>query len=76
MDMNTTDATKEMVMKPCNLKELLGRYCVSTKTMRSWLQPHEEIIGKRTTSRYFTARQMRIIYECIGEPPERDQDPR
>ncbi len=70
--MNTTDTTKEMVMKPCNLKELAERYCVSTKTMRSWLLPHEKIIGKRTTSRYFTALQIRRIYEQLGEPCVKD----
>lgn len=72
--MNTTyTEEKELLVRPCNLKELAEQYSVSTKTLRTWLEPHVEKIGERR-SRYFTARQMKIIYECIGEPPERDRE--
>ena len=71
--MNTTYTDeKELPLRPCNLKELAEQYSVSTKTLRTWLEPHLTRIGKRR-SRYFTALQMRIIYECIGDPLEKDR---
>ena len=60
---------KEQTAKPCTLKELAASYGVSTKTLRTWLQPHKEAIGERI-SRYFTALQIRMIFERIGEPPD------
>ena len=60
---------KGQTAKPCTLKELAACYGVSTKTLRTWLQPNKEAIGERI-SRYFTALQIRMIFERIGEPPD------
>ena len=60
---------KEPVAKPCTLKELAASYGVSTKTLRTWLGPHREAVGERL-SRYFTALQVKIIFERLGQPPE------
>lgn len=62
------ETMKEQTAKPCTLKELAGWYGVSTKTLRTWLQPHKEAIGERI-SRYFTALQVKQIFERLGEPP-------
>ncbi len=54
--------------KPLTMKELAALYGVSTKTLRTWMVPHKEMIGEKV-SRYYTALQVRIIFERLGEPP-------
>lgn len=62
--MSTTNETK---IKPYTSKEMADLYGVSPKTLRTWLLPHRKAVGERK-SKYFTARQVRIIFERIGEP--------
>jgi hypothetical protein len=62
--MNTTSDTK---IKACTQKELAGFYGVSPKTLRTWLLPHQKVVGERR-SKYYTAKQVRIIFERLGEP--------
>lgn len=54
--------------KPLTTKELAALYGVSAKTLRTWMSPHKEAIGEKI-SRYYTALQIRIIFERLGEPP-------
>jgi hypothetical protein len=60
----TTDAVK---IKPYSMQELAGLYHVCRKTLYKWLEPHNPVIGKRI-GRFFTARQVKIIFEKLGEP--------
>lgn len=57
----------EHVAKPCTLKELAALYNVSTKTIRTWLLPHQPFIGQKT-GRYYTTLQVRIIFDKLGTP--------
>ena len=57
----------ETKVAPYTAKELAIKYGVSYKTLRSWLLPHMAEIGERT-SKFFTAKQVRIIFEKLGEP--------
>jgi len=57
----------ETTVRPYTAKELAALYGVSTKTLRTWLQPHKEAIGERV-SRYFTALQIRVIFDRLGLP--------
>jgi hypothetical protein len=59
--------TKEAPVKGYTLKELSALYGVSTKCLRTWLEPHIESIGEKK-GRYFTTLQIRIIFEKLGEP--------
>ncbi len=59
--------TNETTVKTATTKELAAMYGVSTKTFRTWLMPHLNAVGERK-SRYYTARQIRIIFERLGEP--------
>ena len=59
--------TNETIMRPATTKELAAMYGVSPKTFRTWLRPHLESVGERK-SRYYTSRQIRIIFERLGEP--------
>lgn len=54
-------------IKPYTSKEIAGLYGVSPKTLRTWLQPHKQVIGEKV-SRYYTALQVRIIFERLGTP--------
>jgi hypothetical protein len=54
-------------MKPLNYKQLAAIYEVSHKTLKSWLEPFMEEIGEMR-GRFFTLKQVRTIYEKLGEP--------
>ena len=60
--------TNEKGVKPYTTKELAALYGVSPKTLRTWLLPHQEAVGKRV-SRYYTSLQVHIIFERLGPPP-------
>jgi uncharacterized protein YjcR len=55
--------------KPLTPGELADMYGVSAKTLRTWLVKHEQKIGQRV-AKYFTTRQVKMIYKCIGCPTE------
>ncbi len=59
--------TNETKIKAYTPKELASLYGVSIKTLRTWLLPHQKEVGERR-SKYYTARQIRIIFERLGEP--------
>lgn len=60
-----TKSTLEI--RPYNTKELANLYQVQPRVFRKWLQPHLHALGERT-SRYFTALQVKIIFEKLGLP--------
>jgi hypothetical protein len=55
------------MIKPMNHKELAALYNICDKTLRRWLKPFEKRIGK-TNGNLFTPKQVRIIFDCLGEP--------
>jgi len=57
----------EIKIAPHTPGELATMYKVSRKTLRTWLLPHKPKIGKRI-SMYYTAKQVRMIFEVLGEP--------
>lgn len=63
--MNTSVHTYEI--RPYNTKELAHIYRVQPRIFRKWLQPHLSCLGERT-SRYFTALQVKLIFEKLGLP--------
>jgi hypothetical protein len=54
-------------VKPYSLRELSIIYDVCTKTLKKWMAPHREIIGKRL-GRFYTALQVQRIFENVGLP--------
>jgi hypothetical protein len=54
-------------VKPYTMKELCEIYQVSDKTMRKWLQPFAEQIGKRQGHIYNVA-QVVTIFTNLGVP--------
>ena len=62
MNQQTTVQTK-----PMNYKGLAALYEVSHKTLKSWLEPFMGEIGEMR-GKTFTMKQVRIIYDKLGEP--------
>jgi transposase len=54
-------------VKPYNMKELCKIYGVSDKTMRKWMEPFSEEIGKRQGNIYNVA-QIEVIFKHLGVP--------
>jgi len=59
--------TPQPIVKAYSISELAALYYVSTKTFKTWLKPYTKAIGPRP-GRYYTTRQVRTIFESIGEP--------
>ena len=64
---------KEIVIKPCNHKQLAAAYGVSPKVLRTWLRPHQQQIGKRTGHKY-SLEQLFLIFDKIGWPTKVSAD--
>lgn len=56
-----------MIVKPYTLKALAEQYGVCNKTFRKRIKAYENEIGKRIGN-YYNPKQVRIIYEFLGEP--------
>ena len=54
-------------MQPYTMTELASLYGISPKTLKTWLEPHEHLIGERR-GRYYNIKQVRIIFDCLGLP--------
>ena len=65
--LNTTD------VRPYNIKELSSIYGVTYRTMIRWLAAHHEAIGEKV-GRYYTALQVKTIFEKLGLPSQMEDD--
>ena len=54
-------------LRPYCLKELAALYEVKPRTIKIWLEPFLSIIGEKN-GRFYTLRQVEIIFNKIGEP--------
>ena len=66
-------AHNDILIKPYTLQQLATRYGVARSTMRRWLKPHLAAIGERYGN-YYTTKQVRIIFNLIGEPSGKGED--
>ncbi len=66
-------ANEFVEIKPYTPGELARLYKVSTRTLQTWLKPHVDAIGKRI-SLYYTALQVKAIFERIGLPSTEARD--
>jgi transposase len=62
--MSITEVTE---IRPYSTKELSGIYGVSDKTLRKWMKPFTDEIGKKQ-GRYYTVLQVEIIFNKLGMP--------
>lgn len=58
---------KAPIIKPCNKKELIVLFGVSSFVLRKWLEPLKEEIGE-VKGRYYTVNQVEIIIKRLGLP--------
>ncbi|MBX7227788.1 MAG: DUF4248 domain-containing protein [Chitinophagales bacterium] len=65
--MEKNEKGRQDYLRPCCLKDLAMMYDVKPRTIKVWLKPFEEAIGEKN-GRYYTIRQMEIIFEKLGEP--------
>lgn len=54
-------------IKPYSITELASIYGIPDKTMRKWLAPHKNAIGKRI-GHFYNVLQVTIIFEKLGVP--------
>lgn len=47
--------------------ELATDYGISVRTFNKWVKPFENIIGK-CVGRIYTPKQVKLIYDSLGEP--------
>lgn len=60
-------------IKPYGKSELADMYATNVETLMRWLRPFSddlEEMGYRKMQRIFTPRQVKFIFETIGEPNE------
>ena len=65
MEMTTQNPVGQL--RPYCLKELAALYDVKPRTVKIWLEPFLNVIGKKS-GRFYTIKQVQIIFEKIGEP--------
>jgi hypothetical protein len=65
--MQQQNNTPQIIIKPCNARQLAYSYGVSKKVLLHWLQPHQQSIGKRKGHKY-SLQQLLIIIDRIGLP--------
>ena len=59
--------TNDVTVKAYTMKELSALYGISPRAFKTWLEPHEDVIGKKK-GWYYTARQVKIMFEKLGLP--------
>lgn len=61
--------TEKIEIKPYSKQELADMYKIGVRSMTTWLQPFEKVIGKRH-GRYYNIKQVKYIFEKLGLPGE------
>lgn len=60
-------STEKPTIRPCSHKELANMYQMDKRTITRWLKPHQHLIGNRI-GRYYTVKQMTLIFDILGYP--------
>jgi hypothetical protein len=55
------------ILTVLTLKEIAIKYGVSDRTVRKWLLPFQDKIGKKV-GWYYSVNQVKIIFQCLGLP--------
>jgi hypothetical protein len=59
--------TNSQILKVHTLKEIAVMYGVSDRTLKKWLIPFDEKIGKKN-GWYYSVNQVKIIFQSLGLP--------
>ncbi len=57
----------EIRLRAYSINEVAELYQFSLKSMKTWLSHYAKEIGPRM-GHYYTPKQMKIIFDCIGKP--------
>jgi hypothetical protein len=63
----TKNNENAIILKAYSLKELAHIYGIDWRTLKNWLRPFEEEIGKKE-GRYYKIPQVKIIFGKLGLP--------
>jgi hypothetical protein len=63
--MSTENLVREI--RPYSTKELAGIYNVCDKTMKKWINPFIDEVGKKN-GRYYSVVQVKAIFDKLGVP--------
>lgn len=70
MNINTTTTEpKKLQIKLYSQKELAQLYEVSPRTLKKWIEMHDEKIGKKN-GRYYSLAQIELIFNLVGIPKD------
>lgn len=64
---NATIHLQQQNIKPYSYRELAALYEISDRCLKGWLVPFMTEIGEKK-GRYFTLKQIRLIFEKLGMP--------
>lgn len=65
--MNKEEITTTQVLTVLTLKEIATLYGVSDRTLKKWLIPFDEKIGKKV-GWYYSVNQVKTIFQSLGLP--------
>jgi hypothetical protein len=65
--MTTVNGRNEIRVKPYSLIELASLYEVDWRTLKKWLLPFKEEIGKKQ-GRYYQIPQVKVIFDKLSLP--------
>ncbi|MFM2385817.1 MAG: hypothetical protein RL660_574 [Bacteroidota bacterium] len=65
--MKKEGGTNSQILKVHTLKEIAVMYGVSDRTLKKWLIPFDEKIGKKN-GWYYSVNQVKIIFQSLGLP--------
>lgn len=52
-------------------QDLMNHYGVSWPTLLKWIKPFEKLLGEKV-GHFYTVKQVRIIFEKLGHPEQKD----
>ena len=58
---------KQFFVKPISKTKLAELYGVNLRILKNWMEPFKKQIGE-PRGWYYTPKQLRIIFRCIGYP--------
>ena len=59
-------------IKPYSITELARIYGVTNRTMKNWINRHDEAVGLKV-GRLYTTLQIKIIFEKLGLPGKAEE---
>ena len=66
--MKEKETKPKLALKPSTKKDLADLYEMKTRAFYSLFKPYEKTIGEKL-GRYYSPRQVELVFDCLGLPP-------